>query len=368
MKNQFDINDFKYVSEKIGVPVAFNPCPVDPRTGKINPQASQFQILGKHEQTVSVFHVKPIYYEHISSTDENLVFRPMYEVCEHYGNRKVVFKYEKMLEIHPRYIEWLRKRMTIINGDLLVTSPFSEKISRFNYAHELVHSSVVKPKIGMTVTTVYPDPHPETSTIDGYMLANNYSTWAGAHDAATSSSSDDTGGVGLLISGCRRQTSSDFDIWRAVATFDTSAVGADTVSAVTLSLHYNTASANWDTQNGDIDIVGVTLATPTELVVGDYDGFDATVQASVDITSLSSTAYYDFTCTTSFVNKTGVTEYGIRESHDVDDTSPTLNAVGSRARWDGADTAGTGSDPKLAVTHTGGGGGGQNSNFLALMM
>lgn len=99
MKNQIDINDHKYVQERYGKVVASMPSPLD-RFGQINPHVSCFVIAGKTD-IVSVFHVKPIYYEHRSSSETELIFRPLYEVCEYYGNHRITIKYEKLDEIQP---------------------------------------------------------------------------------------------------------------------------------------------------------------------------------------------------------------------------------------------------------------------------
>lgn len=359
MQSAFDKYDIQYVTERWGAPIAGVPCPIMKETGKINPHATIFKF--KNGDFRTVFHIKPIYYETVQHT-----WRPMYEVCSHYGNKRVVFKYESLFKVHPRFLSWLEKRMELIGGQILVTSPLGLESRQLSNLEINLHEVLTVPRIGLTVTTVYPDPHVETTTVDGYISLTNQTTWAGVRDAANGSTVDDSGGASLLIIGGRTQTSSDYDMWRGYAGFDTSAVGSDTVSDVTLSLYCPDTTLNWDTQNGDIDVVGVTLASNTALAVGDYDGVDTTVQGSFDITSIVNATYSDFTGTTGYINGSGVTNYGFRESGDTDNNEWSVNTTGSRARFDTADVTGTSQDPKLVVTHAAAAGGSTTGNLLLI--
>lgn len=377
-KNQIDLNDLNHVEKQKGLVLASFPCPQDKRTGKINPHVSQFSVLGaKQGERISVFHVKPVYYEHASSTDENLVFRPMYEVCTHYGNHLVIFDHKKLLSVHPRYIEWLRKRMKLINGEVLVTSPFSVIPSPYNFVHEMVHTNLVKPKIGMTVTTVYPDPHTETTTVDGYIACDArtgvLTTWGLVRNASSATNDDGLGGAfpsiasetawygGLAMyyydpNGRRL-------IVRTFFLFDTSAIAdGDTIDSATL---------DWYTQNKDtgcdnttyryFNIYASTPASNTDLVAGDYDQVGSTKWSSdIGYTSITSGGYTSVALNAtglSNISKTGVSKFSFRGGHDYDNVQPTYTADSSKywgtaGRY--ADYTGTDSDPKLVVTHSGG--------------
>lgn len=352
---QIDLNDRAYVEERSGLVVASEPCPQDRRTGKINPHVSRFKLLGKHEQQVSVFHVKPIYYEHVTSTDEELVFRPMYEVCEHYGNRRVVFKYEKLLEVHPRYIEWLRKRMVLINGEVLITSLFGTSLQTFGYTHEIVHAAVAKPKIGMTVTTVYPDPSPETTTVDGMAAEQTDAVWATIRAAAGDTATDSAAAVSFAY---HHYTGSQWgQINRGFSLFDTSSIpDTDNIDSAILSYYVTTK----DTTNTDsVSVIDTNPASNTVLVAGDYDSLvTGTKQSDTDIalSSISTSAYNDWTLNATGrgnISKTGVSKFGARLTSDVDNSEPASPSSG----WTGinvsqADQTGTTEDPKLAVTHS----------------
>tara|TARA_R100001086_G_C11848145_1_gene260672 strand:+ start:13011 stop:14504 length:1494 start_codon:yes stop_codon:yes gene_type:complete len=344
MKSITDINDIEYVKARKGQFRSSTPCPIG-EAGKINPHASQFD-YGSHK--VTVFHIKPVYYEHASSSDENLVFRPMYEVCEHYGNHTVVFKYEKLKDVHPRFIEWLQKRMNLINGRILVTSPLSGNPVVFGSALQYAHSSLVRPRIGLTVTTVYPDPNPETTTTDGRVDHTGDSNWDNTHDAASGTSTvNDIASVAL-------QVNTGYLIQRHFYLFDTSAVGSDSIDSAVLSTYIEAVNVD----NGAL--MGITEATPasnTEIVAGDYDQVGSLTSpvelaSQIDFGSMSASSYSDFTLNASgeaHIDKSGVTGFSGRLSDDIDDSASTNK---EKITISFSETSGTTQDPKLAVTHS----------------
>jgi hypothetical protein len=170
-ENQIDINDMLYATERFGVLSNATPCPVDKYTGKINPHVSRF--TNADGETVSIFHIKPIYYEHTNGS-----WRPLYEVSSVYANHRIVFEYESLPHIHPRYIDWLQKRMKLIGGEVLIKSPISNGFVKYDNIVSSIHRLSAKPTIGLTTTTVYPDPNPETTTVDGILQLGTSNTFA----------------------------------------------------------------------------------------------------------------------------------------------------------------------------------------------
>lgn len=110
LKNKVDPNDLNFIKEKGYLPVGWVPCPRG-EDGKINPQVTQFD-LGKGK-FVSVFHVKPVYYETV-----NLTWRPLEEVCVYHGNRKIVLSNLALERMHPRFMAWLQKRQDLIEDSV----------------------------------------------------------------------------------------------------------------------------------------------------------------------------------------------------------------------------------------------------------
>lgn len=363
VSNQIDLNDLMFVQERHGLAVSSSPCPQNKLTGKIDPHVSQFKILGAKEgQTVSVFHVKPVYYEHASSTDEEMVWRPMYEVTSHYGNHLVIFEYEKLLDVHPRFMEWLKKRMKLINGQILITSPFSPVPTPYSFIHETVHNTIVRPRVGLTTTTVYPDPDPETTTVDGVAdydgSASSWATIQGATDGGAASSS----GTTLQCYVAHQLSPSLYYLYRAFLLFDTSAIAdADTINSATFSWYATTKiddALSLEAGNRHIRLVQSTPASNTNIVVGDYDQGGTTGGASdIAVASFTTSAYNDFALNATglgWISKTGVTKLGLRHTADINNEAPVSPAGDDYSLIYGysADQTGTTTDPKLVVIHS----------------
>lgn len=215
-------------------------------------------------------------------------------------------------------------------------------------------------------TTVYPDPDPETTTVDGYIQNFTSTSWDTVHDA-TSGTAGDSNGALFIESG--KLGAAEILIRRSIVLFDTSSItDTDTIDAVTLDV-YPTDLPNGDNDGDDfIAVVTSTPASNTAVANGDYDQVgdavdNPTEQHDVgerkDLTSMSTGAYTAFTFNATGrgnIDKTGVSKFGLREGHDIID-SPYAGANSSRNRLQcsSADNAGTSQDPKLTVTHSAGG-------------
>lgn len=211
--------------------------------------------------------------------------------------------------------------------------------------------------------TVYPDPSPETTTVDGEANQNTETTWDAARDGAGDAASDSTSSVNT--SQVYKDASPRFDIARGFFLFDTSALGSGaTISAAVMSL---VLSAKVNNENDGLDYIVTTLTAPasnTAIVAGDYDSIAGLTGAmtaqsnTVDIGTLTadSTTYNDLTMNAtgrSNVSKTGVTKFGIAEGHDAEDTALSdAGTIENSTRTLMAEASGTSTDPKLVITYT----------------
>lgn len=225
-----------------------------------------------------------------------------------------------------------------------------------------------------TTTTVYPDPDPETTTVDGpvyqeYSAASGQS-WATIRGAAGSGASDNGVTMSISISG-----DSVLNQWvllrRGIALFDTSSLGdTDTISAAVLSFKsYGKSDPLGSTP--DATIVSSAPASDTALAAGDYDSLGTTEFASrITYASWSGSGYNDFTLNASgisAISKTGVSKFGlINGNHDLDNSSPTWAWNSSDLDIYSVDHSGTTNGPKLVVTHAGAATGGVLSNLLMM--
>jgi hypothetical protein len=219
----------------------------------------------------------------------------------------------------------------------------------------LVDGLVPQLSFGFDTLTAFPDPDPETTTVDGRVLrqvvSESFSTIrAGAGTLAEPSSA--TPRVGIFASGTVDEYT---NLERYIALFDTSSIDdANTISAATFSLM---GFAKGETITGQsVGVVASTPASNTDLVAADYSQLGITRFAGdLTIASFSITGYNDFAFNASglaAISKTGITKLGVCVSCDLDNTAPTWVSTGNaRANFRSADQAGTTEDPKLVITH-----------------
>ena len=199
----------------------------------------------------------------------------------------------------------------------------------------------------------YPDPDPETTSVDG-TSATQSAVWATARAALVGSLGGEDTGVdsNVLVRTPAADLATDYFIGRGFILFDTSAIGdTDTIATTTLSLFGTSTVNNNNTTN--VDIVSSTPASNTAIVNLDFDQVGSTVFADKALSAWSTSAYNDFTLDANGIaniSKTGVSKFGTRNSRDTDDVAPTgaNNVVHIMA-----DTAGTSTDPKLTGTVAG---------------
>lgn len=205
--------------------------------------------------------------------------------------------------------------------------------------------------------TAYPDPDPETTTIDGFVY-HSAANWATVQGAASGTTANSVAANGIIAE-ANGATGAN-EITRGFTLFDTSTLGAGaTISAGVYSL-YITAITNQDVDAQDyIKVYTTTPASNTALVTDDYDQIGTTAQSGqVDFDTATTSAYNDLTLNAtgrSSVSLTGVTKFGVREGHDAENSAINADQL-NRLTVDFADQTGTGTDPKLVITYTAGGG------------
>lgn len=321
------------------------------------PYFNTTQFVTANGTYVSVFSVKPVYYEAIGG-----YWRPLSEITSYHGNKRIELN-DKWRLATPRFIDWLSKRQAIFGGQLLLPTYFGE-FRRQDIARPVI-------SLGLTTTTVYPDPNPETTTMDGGILAFQTETtvsqalWDELHDwngtaAGVTGITDDTATSGdtYVVRNVRNPgVSNATQIGRAFFLFSTSAIGSDTISSATFSVY------GWGSNGLTMGVVQSSPASNTALVTGDFDqcgainspteGTDARVTPSN--TPTLSYANWSLNATgRGWVNGSGVTKLGLRSDADITDSFPG-STIDQRHNCYYADVSGTSTDPKLVVEHTAGG-------------
>ena len=210
----------------------------------------------------------------------------------------------------------------------------------------------------MATLTVYPDADAESTSFDGYVLDDN-ATWATAQGSSTADGNDDSDTT--LVLGARHNGSL-YRISRAIVLFDTSFIASSnaTVDAATLSLWFTTKNDGDNDAQAYFSIVSSTPASNTGISNNDYDQVGDSIDNptknsdDVDITDITTGQYTNFTLNATGlgnVSKTGVSKFGVREGHDMEDVA-VASSTDNLCICSSADHTGTSQDPKLVVTYT----------------
>lgn len=193
---------------------------------------------------------------------------------------------------------------------------------------QYANGRLLLPVGGGTTLTVYPDPNPETDTVDGAIKSSSTAaSWDTHHDTATGISIDDSSGdIGVSVVTHNHG-------WayfrRGMTLFDTAAIDAElTIFDATWSVVMTSSTYNF---SGSLSLVNCTPANNDRLITADFNQFDTELQA--DEQTLSSfdaggTNYNDFALTSTGkgnIAVDGITKIGIRIKSDVDDSEPTFS-------------------------------------------
>ena len=217
-------------------------------------------------------------------------------------------------------------------------------------------ANIVSGSIGNTTTTIYPDPHPESTSVDGYAAFDaSGSSWATIHDAATSDSAADT--PTISNGAYTGKVGAGRWIYRAFFLFDTSSIGGGaTINSATFSL-YPTAVVTSSIGNEYISLASSSPASNTAITTADYDQVGTTKLApDLNTSSVTLNTYNNWVLNatgTSTINGAGVSKFVLRHGNDIVNADPSGSGYNGINGITWADEAGTTQDPKLVVEHYG---------------
>ena len=293
------------------------------------------------------FHVKPIHYIAYDGT-----WRDLSEIASYFGNRNgMVLKQGWESKVDFEYTLWYIKRQRLIRGKGIRTGIDQGKIFK------PLELDLVLNATG----TFYPDPNPETTSVDGVVFEDaNISPvdWATLITAAGNGFDD----LNTPSTDVELLTGSDANLWnilqRGIILFDTSSLGASaSISAATLSVF---GAGKVDTVGWipDINIYGSTPASNTALANGDFTQTQNTAfSTAITYDNFSTSGYNAFALNASGISnisKTGVSKFSAKNAnYDVAQVEPTWSENGiAYLQIHAAEVAGTSQDPKLVVTYT----------------
>jgi hypothetical protein len=229
---------------------------------------------------------------------------------------------------------------------------------------DLVFADKYVPELsfGFAVLTVWPDPSPEVTSVDGstsqeYAVTSGVS-WATIIAGAGVTANDNSSVIYAFYIGADSTLNQWIYLFRGIFLFDTSALADNAViSGGIFSLYGNTKSDN-GSYNGNLNVYSSTPASNIAIVAGDFDSLGSTAfsDTALAYADMSATAYNNFTLNASglaAISLTGISKFGTRNAnYDVAAVSPTWLINGSNTlQIKSADTGGTSTDPKLEVTY-----------------
>ncbi len=212
--------------------------------------------------------------------------------------------------------------------------------------------------LGFDTLTKYPDPNPETTTVDGQtdrsIVSESFAVLrAGAATGSTDISA--TSEFSLYAS----TTLNEFKfLYRFHCLFDTGILGNDIViPSSTLSLYGTVTVANGLGGTPSANIVSSAPASNTAIATGDHGNLGTTDFGSILWSNLVTGAYNDFNLNSSGIANIiggGISKFGARTSFDRLNTFDGTWSSGASCVCVVfcADQTGTSNDPKLVVNYT----------------
>jgi hypothetical protein len=191
---------------------------------------------------------------------------------------------------------------------------------------------------------IYPDPDPESTSIDGSLLRTS-STKADCRNNTNATQVVSNGLTGFIGS---YGPGTSWLCYRLFHLFDTSPIG--TGQQVTSATIYVYVSIRY---GYIIHVVSSSPASNTDLVAADYGTKGDTSFGSWDESSFTNGSYCSAALNASgltAINMTGVSKFALRTAQDLDDSTwPTATA---RATYHFAEQTGTTTDPYLRVVYS----------------
>lgn len=279
-----------------------------------------------------------------------------------HGKRSSVGK-NKIIRIFPHAIEWENE-----NGSRSVEIRTHNKFSKrlyfaFKPLWQLVHwwdtlfANNVNPALNMGFDTLnlYPDEHPEITTVDGQVSHRNFSglTFSAIRDA-TGTNASSGGGLGTICSLRGDSNTNEYDVLlRSIFLFDpTVLVPEDIISSVTFRVFGDFKADGLGTDS--IHLAGSFPASNTNLVAGDYDAVARTSFGSIAYASFNTGGYNDFSLNAETFDIHNIQRYSLQLGWDINNSFTGTWSAGAVTGFDGyfADAGGTSPDPTLQIDYT----------------
>lgn len=208
-------------------------------------------------------------------------------------------------------------------------------------------------QLAATTSTFYPAPGTGGATFDGdtRRFASG-ETWAQIISGAGLQKTDTGAEIEVHIA---RDGSGYSNLKKAIALFDTSTIGSDVVSSVTLSAKPQSLG-NTSAKTPNLNISGVTTVSDSAISLADHlTHGNVQFSSGLAYSTLVVGTYADFVLNASGIaniDTGGISRFGLTDDYIITNTDPLFAASKFYfVKYQSADTAGTSADPKLVVEH-----------------
>lgn len=210
----------------------------------------------------------------------------------------------------------------------------------------------------MPSLTVYPDPHPESTSVDGRVAHGGTNlSWATIIAESGNTAVDTESDIWAMHFLAGTTTNLWNELTRGIFLFDTSPLTTDAIITEAILSLWGESKFDNLAASPDINIYLSAPASNTALAAGDFDSLGSTPFATaITYANFLTAAYNDFTLNGSGISNislTGVSKFGSRNAnYDVAGSLPPWVSGGTaRLRIRYADVAGTTNDPKIVITY-----------------
>ena len=217
----------------------------------------------------------------------------------------------------------------------------------------------VRPAFALTLTA-YPDPDPETATVDGYVQRNVAGTWGSVRDGAGTGAGPSAAFEEDAYVSATTITDQYGLMRRGIYLYDTSSLGSSATISASIMSTFGAAKSDLGGVLPTYNMYSSAPASNTNLDAGgaDFTTIGATAYATaITFANFSTTGYNDLTMNSTgidAISKTSISKFGTREATFDAANSAMPWASGRYVQFKGyfADQTGTANDPKLVVTYT----------------
>lgn len=265
-----------------------------------------------------------------------------------------------IIEIQPNNYKILLKNGEL-KGDFRTHPKFSKRIYfAFRWWWWLLHyfDEAFKPfpelQFGFDTLTAYPDPDPETSTVDGMVsIINANTTWTNILTLSGNAAYPSHAIRYMARAGSTSTINQYSTICRGIYLFAVNIGSESSISSAAFSW-YNDFISN-GLGNYTINCVTSSPSSNTNLISNDFTSFGSTSLGTKDLSDI--TAGYSSIALNinglNIISKTGITKLGTVSNWDLGSGTPTwVNSRGSYEYTYFSDQTGTSNDPKFVITYS----------------